>query len=61
MLGCTITSSPSNISFCHLHNPLSALTWNPVDWGGDLVLVASLERVDNTQDLGGVAAGGGWV
>ena len=37
------------------------ITWNPVDWGGDTVLVASLEGVDDTEDLGGVAASGGWV
>lgn len=37
------------------------VTWHPVDWGGDLVLVASLERVDDTENLGGVTAGGGWV
>jgi hypothetical protein len=32
------------------------LTRNPVDRSGDAVLVASLERVDNAQNLGGVAA-----
>ena len=37
------------------------ITWNPVDWGGDTVLVASLEGVDDTEDLGGVAASGGRV
>jgi len=37
------------------------LTRNPVDRGGDPVLVASLERVDNAQDLGGVAASAGGV
>jgi hypothetical protein len=34
---------------------------DPVDGGGDLVLVAGLERVDDAQDLGRVAAGGGRV
>lgn len=37
------------------------VTWDPVDGGGDLVLVTGLERVDDTEDLGGVAAGGGRV
>lgn len=37
------------------------VTGNPVDGGGDLVLVTGLERVDDTEDLGGVAAGGGRV
>lgn len=37
------------------------VTRDPVDGGGDLVLVTSLERVDNTEDLGGVAAGRGRV
>jgi hypothetical protein len=34
---------------------------DPVDWGGDTVLVASLEGVDDTENFGGVAASGGWV
>jgi hypothetical protein len=34
---------------------------NPVDWGGNAVLVTSLERVDNAEDLGSVAASRGWV
>lgn len=42
-----------------MHNDV--VTWNPVDWGGDAVLVTSLERVDHTKNLGGVAAGGCWV
>lgn len=37
------------------------VTGDPVDRGGDSVLVASLERVDNTQDLSSVAASGGRV
>jgi len=37
------------------------ITGDPVDGGGDLVLVTELERVDNTEDLGAVAAGGGRV
>lgn len=34
---------------------------DPVDGGGDAVLVAGLEGVDDAEDLGGVAAGGGRV
>jgi len=34
---------------------------DPVDRGGNTVLVASLERVDDSEDLGGVTAGRGWV
>jgi hypothetical protein len=34
---------------------------NPVDGRGDAVLVASLERVDDAEHLGGVAASGGRV
>lgn len=37
------------------------VTGNPVDGGGDLVLVTSLERVDDAEDLGGVATSGGRV
>lgn len=37
------------------------VSWDPVDGGGDAVLIASLEGVDDTEDLGGVAAGGGGV
>jgi len=37
------------------------VSWDPVDWGGDTVLIGGLERVDDTEDLGGVAASGGWV
>lgn len=37
------------------------VTGNPVDRGGDLVLVAGLERVDDAEHLGGVAAGRGGV
>jgi hypothetical protein len=37
------------------------LTGDPVDGCGDAVLVAGLQGVDDAQDLGGVAAGGGWV
>lgn len=33
------------------------ITRDPVDGCGDPVLVTSLERVNNTEDLGGVAAG----
>ena len=37
------------------------LAGGPVDGGGDSVLVTSLERVDDSQDLSGVSAGGGGV
>jgi hypothetical protein len=37
------------------------VTRNPVDGGGDTVLVANLKGVDDTEDLGGVAACGGRV
>lgn len=37
------------------------VTRHPVDRGGDLVLVASLEGVDDAEDLGAVAASGGGV
>lgn len=37
------------------------ITWHPVDWGGDLVLVTGLERVEHAEDLGSVAAGRSWV
>jgi len=37
------------------------ITWYPVDWGSDSVLVTGLEGVDDTEDLSGVTAGGGWV
>ncbi|KAK1245858.1 hypothetical protein MKX07_004927 [Trichoderma sp. CBMAI-0711] len=37
------------------------VTGLPVDRGGDAILVAGLEGVDDAQDLVGVAAGGGRV
>jgi hypothetical protein len=37
------------------------LTGLPVDGGGNLVLVTELQGVDDAQNLGGVAAGGGRV
>ena len=37
------------------------VSWDPVDGGGDAVLVAGLEGVDDAEDLGGVAAGRGRV
>jgi hypothetical protein len=37
------------------------VTWNPVNGSCDAVLVARLQRVEDTEDLGGVAAGGGGV
>jgi len=37
------------------------ITWNPVDWGGDSVLVTGLQAVNDTEDFGRVSAGGGWV
>ena len=62
--GWTITSSPvAFVRFCRqksLRNR-KTLTGNPVDRGGDAVLVASLERVDNAQNLGGVTASAGRV
>lgn len=37
------------------------ITGDPVDGGGDTVLVASLEGVDHAEDLSGVAASGSGV
>jgi hypothetical protein len=37
------------------------VTRNPINGCGDTVFVASLEGVDNTEDLGSIAASGGWV
>ena len=37
------------------------ISWDPVDRGGNAVLVAGLEGVDDAEDLGSIAAGGGWV
>jgi hypothetical protein len=37
------------------------LTGNPVDRGGDSVLVTSLKRVDNAEDFSGVATSGSGV
>lgn len=37
------------------------LTGDPVDGGGDAVLVTGLQGIDDAEDLGGVAAGGGGV
>jgi hypothetical protein len=37
------------------------VTWNPIDRCSNLVLVTSLKRVHNTENLLGVAAGGCWV
>lgn len=37
------------------------VTWDPVDRGCDLVLVAGLERVEDAEDLGRVATGRGRV
>lgn len=31
------------------------ISWNPVNWSGDSVLVASLQRVQNSQHLSGVS------
>ncbi len=42
-----------------MHNNIIA--WNPVDWRGNTVLVTGLQRVDNTENLGRVAASGGRV
>lgn len=37
------------------------VTWNPVDRGGDSVLVTELQGVNDSQDLSGVSSGGSWV
>jgi hypothetical protein len=37
------------------------LSWHPVNWSGDLVFVASDERVDNAENLCRVATSGSWV
>ena len=37
------------------------VTGDPVDGGGNLVLVAGLEGVDNTENLSSIAAGGSGV
>jgi hypothetical protein len=37
------------------------VTREPVDGGGDTLLVGGLESLNNTENLGGVAAGGGGV
>jgi hypothetical protein len=37
------------------------VTRDPVDWGGNTVLVTGLKGVDNTEDLSGVAASGSRV
>lgn len=42
-----------------MHNHI--ISWNPVDGGGDAVLVTSLKGVYNTEHLGGIAAGRGGV
>lgn len=39
----------------------SVLTWHPIDWSGDLVLVTSLQRVYDTEHFRSVATSGGWV
>ena len=59
-----MTSSPVDlVNYCTYKSRLirRTLTRNPVDRGGDAVLVASLERVDNAQNLGGVTASAGGV
>jgi len=37
------------------------ITRDPVDGGSDSVLIASLEGINNSENLGGVAASGGGV
>jgi hypothetical protein len=37
------------------------ITRDPVDWGGDAVLVTGLKGVDDTENLGGVTASGSRV
>lgn len=39
----------------------NVITGQPVDRSGDALLVGSLQRLHDTQHLGRVAAGGGWV
>jgi len=34
------------------------ITWDPVDWGRDAVLVAGLKGVNNSEDLSGITASG---
>lgn len=41
----------------HGRSDNDVVTGDPVDGGGDAVLVTSLEGVDDAEDLGGVAAG----
>lgn len=45
----------------HARGDDDIVTGYPVDGGGDLVLVAGLEGVDDAENLGRVAAGGGRV
>ena len=59
-----MTSSPVDfVSCCTYKSRLirKTLTRNPVDRGGDAVLVASLERVDNAENLSRVAASAGGI
>ena len=42
-----------------MHNHIVA--WEPVYWSCDLVLVSSLERIDDAQNLGGVPTSAGGV
>jgi len=37
------------------------ITGDPIDWGGNTVLVAGLEGIDNSENLGGVASSGSGV
>jgi hypothetical protein len=37
------------------------ISGDPVDRSGDTMLVAGLKGVNDTEDLGGVPARGGWV
>jgi hypothetical protein len=58
-----MTSSPflKSESVKRRKSGVRILTGNPVDRGGDSVLVTSLERVDNTENLSGVATSGSRV
>jgi len=50
------------ISHMHFLQPgLTIVTRDPVNWGGNLVLVASLQAVENAENLRCVATGAGGV
>ena len=58
-LGCTITSSPGSLHSRCINMRVTLNTIRrllPIDWSSDLVLVARLERIDDAEDFGRVAA-----